>query len=386
MKRIVFLAASWLLAQAMIAQQNLPPFFIIKTDSASFCHIRSPYLQLLADPQERYSLEQVMKSPASAFFRAAEESSGKKRYDTYWVRFRIRNTLSHEVTVYFPTEHDRLDQYSFEGSKVLHHKTGYSVGWQKRDGHKFLRALPLQLKVNEEKLVYQRWHDALPFLKRDIDKVTFRMGDDVLKESSTNSLIPHPWSTFIIPFILGVLLIGFLYHMLNYFLVKDKAFLYFALWLFFYFILQVFIEYELNNPLLRHLIPVYLGEYTNEYFWNVFWRIGLSMFLVFQTLFVCHLLKLKQTSLSHYRVLIGLVLLQVVVNISSYVLALYMPALSLEALRFSPFFSCQYNKCLPRNNDHHAAEKITDGRFPCPDHCTLSAHVDSLTICLECYR
>jgi len=140
----------------VIAQIKLPPpIFEMKSDTA-YISITDSHWQMLEDPGEKWTIGQVSQPPLSENFHAKTKIHSS--ISSYWVRFRVRNTLDHEAHIYFNSYGQIYDLYTeSNGSVWQHERTGRFVPWSERDGIKNGYLLPIILRPAEELLVYERF-------------------------------------------------------------------------------------------------------------------------------------------------------------------------------------------------------------------------------------
>ena len=139
-----------------IAQTKVsPPVFEMKSDTA-YISITDSHWQMLEDPGEKWTIGQVSQPPLSENFHAKTKIHSS--ISSYWVRFRVRNTLDHEAHIYFNSYGQIYDLYTeSNGSAWQHERTGEFVPWSERDGIKNGYLLPIILRPAEELLVYERF-------------------------------------------------------------------------------------------------------------------------------------------------------------------------------------------------------------------------------------
>ena len=140
----------------VIAQIKLPPpIFEMKSDTA-YISITDSHWQMLEDPGEKWTIGQVSQPPLSENFHAKTKIHSS--ISSYWVRFRVRNTLDHEAHIYFNSYGQIYDLYTeSNGSVWQHERTGRFVPWSERDGIKNGYLLPIILRPAEELFVYERF-------------------------------------------------------------------------------------------------------------------------------------------------------------------------------------------------------------------------------------
>src|SRR4051794_23471507 len=91
------------IANIGVTQSYLPAVYTINNDTASDYSLDASYTQLLEDSSGNLTIEQVSQlPPLSNGFKDNETATKGIDYTihTYWLRFRIRNALNHDVTLY----------------------------------------------------------------------------------------------------------------------------------------------------------------------------------------------------------------------------------------------------------------------------------------------
>jgi len=154
-KPLLFLAL--LVSFRSLAQDSMPPVYLIKADTASIM-IPDTCWQMLEDAEGKWAIDQVSQSPLAEKFHGKREIHSSTT--AYWVRYRLKNKLAHEAHIYFESNYypKSLDLYTkAEGSPWEHQKTGYFLPWSKRDGIKNRFRLPVRISLGQELLIYQRF-------------------------------------------------------------------------------------------------------------------------------------------------------------------------------------------------------------------------------------
>src|SRR6516164_3383077 len=84
-----------------IAQNNLPPVYEIKSDTALIDTLSNNYWQILKDTNGKLTFEQVRKSPVADKFHY-DSPVGITHYITaYWSRFILKNVTDHKISIGF---------------------------------------------------------------------------------------------------------------------------------------------------------------------------------------------------------------------------------------------------------------------------------------------
>src|SRR6516162_7132388 len=84
-----------------IAQNNLPPVYEIKTDTAVYTALPNSYWQILEDKDGKYSFDDVRKQPVANRFHYYTSKSDQQDYSihSYWFRYALKNTTDHDAKI-----------------------------------------------------------------------------------------------------------------------------------------------------------------------------------------------------------------------------------------------------------------------------------------------
>ena len=142
-----------------IAQNNLPPAYEIKTDTAVNITLDESYWQMLEDPAGGLTIDQVSQSPVAEKFHP--NNTSKKGIDhsiqAYWVRYGFRNNLAHEVRIIIPKHATYTELFTRNTDGTWNHKrTGTGVAWSKRDDLKHIKAISYIIPPGGELSIYER--------------------------------------------------------------------------------------------------------------------------------------------------------------------------------------------------------------------------------------
>jgi signal transduction histidine kinase len=236
------------------SQTSLPPVYEIISDTAKVQILDKSFWQKLEDKEGKWTIEDVIKLPLSEKF----HFQGEKTIDidtngihTYWHRYRLRNRMDHDVKISLTNNNDYFDVFIvIKDSVTKQYHTGFFLDWEKRDGFKSASAetddvsdnigaisgaIPLVLKPGQEILVYDKrqrkhladfstsvriWNTEKLIQERYVDYVDSR--------SNYFSKI-HLQEAFL----LGLLLLAIFLNVFFYRIVREKVYLYFALFAFF---------------------------------------------------------------------------------------------------------------------------------------------------------
>jgi two-component system NtrC family sensor kinase len=232
MKKIILLTLSWALVTALIAQNNLPPVYEIKSDTALRQILGTDFYQMLEDKKGEWAIEQVNKPPVSDLFhyRGAKLGNRDTISTTYWVRYTLKNVTGHNIKIDLDCSSDRSDFYLFDSAgHFTHLQTGKMVSWDKKAEIKTFEIVPVNLKSNEALVVYNRINNGwagIPYYF----KVNFFNDEKGLKyffeANQDNYYLIY---SFLIYFLSGVFFFAALSNIFFYIFSKEKVYLYFAL-------------------------------------------------------------------------------------------------------------------------------------------------------------
>ncbi|MBK8373178.1 MAG: histidine kinase [Saprospiraceae bacterium] len=242
MKKIILFAGSlFLLTCKLIAQSVLPPVYEIESDTASEQKVDSTYWQKLEDKEGKWTFEQVSKEPlAGKFHIKGIKAEGVDTNDvqTYWHRYRFKNTMAHEAKISLTSAVDFFDVYIIkEDSSVEHYRSGFLQDFEKKDGLKisgWSGAITLLLKPGETITVYDRRHrkydknfrTSVRFLSTG--KLEQKYIEDVHTRESIYSKL-HLQEAFM----LGLLFLSIVFSIFLFRVTREKVYIYFSLFAFF---------------------------------------------------------------------------------------------------------------------------------------------------------
>ena len=226
------------------SQPVLPPVYEIKSDTFSNQNIDASYWLMLEDKEGKLTVNDVTTLPVSDRFhkRGVKPDGVDTLVQTYWFKYRIKNTMNREahISLRSKSEYDDFYLIAPDGNR-RHFLSGTYVDWEKKDGLKSINCISTVFKPLEEQIVYQRIHNdndifglvlnhfAVQILGTEaarqeiIDKVNDRTGyyhKTELQEA----------------FDLGLLFLAFFLNFFCFRIVRDKVYLYFALFAFFLFL------------------------------------------------------------------------------------------------------------------------------------------------------
>ncbi|GAA4462280.1 hypothetical protein GCM10023189_38770 [Nibrella saemangeumensis] len=236
MKKVIFLL--FLLVTgitAALAQSGLPSAYVIRTDTAAYYQLDSAGYQILPE-QAQWTIEQVTSAAFSTSFRPADRIEGNK-VQAYWFRFRLKNERTQEARLYLGNQLDYFDLYTQNpAGGWQRQRTGRRVAFAGRDGLKASQALPVTIPAGQEVIIYQRWEDPFLSYYTPLELIpTFTFEDKLLNSVYVDRLENNREQIVLLQAIFwGIALIMALYNLCVYLGVRERVFLYYTLFLFFF--------------------------------------------------------------------------------------------------------------------------------------------------------
>ena len=230
------------LLQQGISQNPSSPAFDIATDTIGTITLPTINWQYVEDRAALWTIDSVRQSPVADKFHSntPENRGNNDPMFNYWVRFRLKNTMDRDAHFALQFLRGRQsDIYLFEPNGKEHHLVnGLLIPWSKRDGNKLKNPfgggyIPVSILAGDEWVVYmksnsKRGRGALPsrLLIRlfSMDKMTSELSQD----EDTNYIETIKDSVFF-----GILLWVAIFNLFFFTIVKERVYLYFALYVFF---------------------------------------------------------------------------------------------------------------------------------------------------------
>jgi signal transduction histidine kinase len=217
------------------AQNNLPPVFEIKADTALNQVIDDKYWQLLEDPSGNLSIDQVSSPGYDDKFHI--NTTKTKGYDynitTYWLRYQFKNTTPHPIKFTVAEGVAYAWIYKLKRNNTWDvKKTGELVPYSQRDGLKSIKSLVFTLNPGEVTLFYERNIFDFRLYKPKDFTVSIGFADRVIK---TNYINNEEWysKSILTSILFGVLLMALVINLLFYNVVREKTYLFFSSFLLF---------------------------------------------------------------------------------------------------------------------------------------------------------
>jgi signal transduction histidine kinase len=279
----MFLCSSFI----AIAQNNLPPAFEIKSDTALVDTLPNKYWQMLEDKDGKLSFEQVSKSSLASKFHYDTSKKINSDVPFYWFRFSLKNTMDHEVKIGFYEFFPGISNwYIISDSSVLRKTTGSDALWSENDGLKLINFLPVTIEPGQTLVIYKRNYYHYFVFYYTFPKqffVAYGFTDKVIAQNYINNET-HYFTSVHDSFFFGAMLLAAVFNFFFFLIVRERMYLYFALYVFFLGFGRFTIENELYHVFLREHPFVY------DYFPFFIW----FLFQFFLTFFIRSLLQTKK--------------------------------------------------------------------------------------------
>jgi len=234
---------------------------------------------VLRDNKAQWTIEQVSTLPSQ--FQPGQPLPFTTLTHAYWFRFRLHNATDKDAKIGFYGSGERTDFYlQYPDSAWQHKVTGQLVPWSQRDGLPRIQYVPVVIKSQQSLLVYKRVYNSYRFPPLGLeDSQSYSFTDKVVQaryvadEADYFSAIHNSYN-------FGFLLFAALFSLFFFFIVRERVYLYFALYVFFLgggrFDNELFKFFFREHP----KVAAYLLMYG-------FW----TLTIFFQTQFIRHLLK-----------------------------------------------------------------------------------------------
>jgi two-component system NtrC family sensor kinase len=223
MKKILSFLLTFLPVLNLIAQNNLPPVFEIKTDTIEYLLLNDSNWQMLEDRTGKLTINQVIHSPIADQFHAFNKVDYSTNVD--WFRYRFKNVMSHEAGITIGEGGaGYADVYTQNAIGKWDHKiSGHEVPWSQRDGLKKMMQVTYTIQPGEELLLYER--NVFDYNFDRPQNFVFRVGltDKVIQKNYDNG------SSVLPAFIFGIFLLAALFNLYFFMVVRERVYLYFSL-------------------------------------------------------------------------------------------------------------------------------------------------------------
>ena len=231
------------LLQQGISQNSFPPAFDIVTDTIGMITLPVTNWQYAEDREAIWTIDSVRQTAiADKFHSNTPENRGKNDpMFKYWVRFRLKNTMEREA--HFALQFLaglQSNIYLFEPNGKKHHfVNGYFIPWNKKDGYTSksgVAYIPVSILAGDEWVVYMKSYSSYSASRLraipsrlliqlfSMDKMTsdFNQAEDSTYIKSIKDSV-----------FFGILFWVAIFNLFFFTIVKERVYLYFALYVFF---------------------------------------------------------------------------------------------------------------------------------------------------------
>jgi two-component system, NtrC family, sensor kinase len=337
-KKILFWVLYFFFLNQSFGQTSLPPVYEIKSDTAKSQLLDVSFWQKLEDKESKWNLEDVSRLPLSSKFHAnGLKTAGidTNEIHTYWYRYRLKNKMLYPAKISLSSLSSYFDVFIRKHDSLFaQYQTGYDREWDKKDGLKSAGssgAINFILQPEEEIEIYERlnrkWETNYNSVIRlwDTDKLVKEKYIDYVDSRMNYFGKTHLQEAFV----LGLLLLTIFLNIFFYRIVREKVYLYFALFALFLSVNRLwnisnqYARWE--NPGLMEFVPL-LG-----YAWAF-----IPYFLV---QFFRYFLKLKLTHPRWDRFLLSLAIINILMNAVSFLTIIFFKPASSVLFRIIPLFA-----------------------------------------------
>ncbi len=261
-----------------LSQATLPDTFQVKTDTVEWQEIAGPYLQVLADTSDRWSINDVAGIPLTGQFQKSvlPAHNPLALANTYWFRYVLKNNMQRDARISLNSMSDYDDFYVQDGiGKWKYFVSGRLNEWTKKAGLKRADCIPVTLVPGEVLVIYQQVRNKKAGLPADFS-IAVVSTDKVLERyyiREDNATLPLIFTTIHVleGFIIGFLLFSSVFNLFYFGVVRERVYLYFSLFLFFLSVNRCWNIYSAYNstynpPLLRFLPLISMAWIFIQYF------------------------------------------------------------------------------------------------------------------------
>jgi two-component system NtrC family sensor kinase len=239
-KQFISIISLFLFIIKVDGQSNLPPVYDIVADTALHTEIPAGYWKMLEDKEGKLTFQQVIQSPVADEFHFNQSKSNQFDYRVRanWFCFRLRNTMSHDVEIGFYEDiinggNEQSTFYLKQDSKWNKFENGLLAPGRKLNGLVLNNYIPVLMKPGEELTVYNRVHNSFIFpFSPSTYSIFFNTSKKILEQNyvQDESLYTDAIHNSIL---FGILLFACVFNFFFFLIVKERVYLYFALYVFF---------------------------------------------------------------------------------------------------------------------------------------------------------
>jgi signal transduction histidine kinase len=220
---------------AASSQSLIPPAFEIKSDSAILVTLPEEFWQVMEDREGNWSVDRLIIPGEGHKFHADSSRFTGIDYSihTFWVRYRLKNMLNQPLSVAFSNT-NAADKSVFyfrqAGRSWTQQVTGLLYPLQKRDGLKDINMITLRINSGETVEVYNRVSNNYYVNKPKALNAGFGITEKIL-ENEHNSRSEAHKNALVYEIFNGIYFFGMVLNFLFFIIVRERIFLYYALFL-----------------------------------------------------------------------------------------------------------------------------------------------------------
>jgi two-component system, NtrC family, sensor kinase len=237
-KLLILFFPLFLFISEIHGQANMPPVYEIASDTTFSTEIPIGYWKMLEDKQGKLVLDQVIKSPVADDFHFNQSKDNQFNYavHTYWFCYRLRNAMNYNAEISFWSDimqnwgNEQSTFYLYKGNQMNEFEIGLLAPGRKSKYGSLHNYIPVVLKPGEVLTIYNRVYNSylFPFSPSKY-AIVFNSTNKILQQNERldMSLYANSVQNSIL---FGILLFAFAFNVFFFLIVKERVYLYFALY------------------------------------------------------------------------------------------------------------------------------------------------------------
>ena len=303
-------------------QTNLPPVYEIMSDTTLSIEIPTGYWKMLEDKGGKLVLDQVIKSPVGDDFHFNQSKDNQFNYavHTYWFCYRLINAMNHDAEISFGSDiiqnggNEQSTFYLYKGSQMNEFESGLLAPVRKLKYGALNNYIPVLLKPGEVVTIYNRVYNTYLFpISPGKYSIVFNSTKKILQQNEKLDLSLYINSVHN-SILFGILLFAFAFNFFFFLIVKERVYLYFALYVFIMGLGRVLFENYF----------VFLRE--ARFFWAWLYLIIFNSTFFIMVLFIRSLLKTRLLIPRWDQILNKLNYAVIIINFLTFIIPYYFPA------------------------------------------------------------
>ncbi len=243
----------WLILIAIKAssQTNLQGAYQISSDTLRRYEMNDSFIRVLSDKSGNLTINDILMPRISISFDTVTANSKLTPSNTYWFQFRLKNIMTCPARISLQSLSEKDDYYIIStATKPVHYASGYLTDLNKKNGLKWGNFIPVIINPGDSITVYQRVYNKKKVMPTN-SLVSILPTDIAIKEKYINNeeegKAVYEMVNLVEAFMVGLLLLSTFFNLFFFSVVKEKEYLYFALFTCFLGINRI------NNILYIHL-------------------------------------------------------------------------------------------------------------------------------------